>query len=152
MASSPDATSRPEAQRAGEPVAGLTCAHCGLPVPAGLVAPGAERQFCCSGCRTAYAIIHESGLERFYRLPDRRGAPVAASGKSFEEFDHPTFRALYVRRRPDGLAETELYLEGIHCASCVWLVERVPLTLPGMASAELNVPRSLVRVAWTRNA
>ncbi len=40
----------------------------------------------------------------------------------------------------------------MHCGSCVWLVERVPLTLPGMASAELDVRRSLVRVAWDDGA
>ncbi len=148
MSSTPDAAASPGARRAGARAAVVDCTHCGLPVPAGLVAPGEEHQFCCSGCRTAFAIIHQSGLDRFYRLPDRRGAPVTASGKSFEEFDHPTFRALYVRRRPDGLAEAELYLEGVHCPSCVWLVERVPLTVPGLASAELNVPRSLVRLAW----
>jgi Cu2+-exporting ATPase len=127
---------------------GVTCTHCGLGVPPGLVTPGSERQFCCGGCRAAYGILHDSGLDRFYELEARRLAPVRPTGKSFEEFDHPSFRELYVRRRPDGLAETDLYLEGVHCASCVWLVERVPLTLPGMASAELDVRRALVRVAW----
>ena len=30
----------------------------------------------------------------------------------------------------------------------MWLVERVPLVVPGVARAELNVRRSLARVAW----
>jgi len=124
------------------------CAHCGLSVPAGLVEPGALRQFCCHGCRTAWDILHACGLDRYYDLPERRAAPVRSSGRSFEEFDHPTFHEHYVRRGAAGLAEVDLYLEGVHCASCVWLVERVPLTLPGMAGAELNAPRSLVRVTW----
>uniref|UniRef100_A0A832I250 Heavy metal translocating P-type ATPase n=1 Tax=Eiseniibacteriota bacterium TaxID=2212470 RepID=A0A832I250_UNCEI len=126
----------------------VACAHCGLDVPPGLLEPGAERPFCCAGCRAAYAVIHDSGLDRYYDLEQRRGAAVTPSGKSFEEFDHPTFHELYVRRRPDGLAETELYLEGIHCASCVWLVERAPFTLAGFAGAELDAPRARVRVTW----
>ncbi len=36
----------------------------------------------------------------------------------------------------------------MHCGSCVWLVERVPLRLAGMASAELDVRRSVARVTW----
>ena len=40
------------------------CAHCGLPVPTGYVVPDDDRQFCCAGCRTAWAILHEHRLDR----------------------------------------------------------------------------------------
>ena len=126
----------------------VACAHCGLEVPSGLVDAHAARQFCCAGCRTAFAILHEHGLDGYYGLAERRDTPVRASGRSFEEFDHVAFRELYVRRTPDGLAQVDLYLEGVHCASCVWLVERVPMIVPGVARAELNVRRALARVLW----
>jgi Cu2+-exporting ATPase len=129
------------------PRAGTDCSHCGLPVPPGLVEPGAAEQFCCSGCRTAWSILRGHGLDQYYRLPEQRRLPVRPSGRSFEEFDHAAFRDLYVRTR-GGVAEIDLYLEGIHCASCVWLVERVPLLVPGAVSAELNVARALVHVTW----
>jgi Cu2+-exporting ATPase len=126
----------------------VLCTHCQLPVPAGLVLPDAERQFCCAGCRTAFAIIHDSGLDGYYDIAERRDGPVATTGRSFEEFDHATFRELYVRRTPEGLSQVDLYLEGVHCGACVWLVERVPLVVSGVARAELNVRRSLARVVW----
>ena len=126
----------------------VTCTHCRLPVPLGLVVPGADRQFCCAGCRTAFSILDEHGLTGYYEIADRRDAAVAASGRTFEEFDHATFRDLYVRRTADGLAQVDLYLEGVHCGACVWLVERVPLVVPGVARAELNVRRSLARLVW----
>jgi Cu2+-exporting ATPase len=126
----------------------VACTHCGLPVPAGLVAPGAERQFCCSGCATAWELIHAAGLERYYRFDERRGQAVAATGRWYEEFDHPAFEALYVRTGPNGLRQVELYLEGVHCASCVWLVERVPLAVPGAVQADLDVTRSLAAITW----
>ncbi len=130
------------------PRAEATCAHCTLPVPAGLIVPDEDYQFCCAGCRTAWAILHDTGLDAYYRFGERRELAVRTSGRSFDEFDHDAFQSLYVALRPDGLAETELYLEGVHCASCVWLVERVPLAVPGAASAELNVGRSLARIRW----
>jgi P-type Cu2+ transporter len=126
----------------------VRCAHCGLDVPSGLIVDSAERQFCCSGCNTAFAILHEHGLDRYYAFAEKREAPVRATGRSYEEFDHPAFAELYVQPRPDGLARTELYLEGVHCASCVWLVERVPLLQVGVARAELDVRRSLAVVEW----
>jgi P-type Cu2+ transporter len=126
----------------------VACSHCGLAVPAGLVVEGAERQFCCSGCNTAFAILHEHGLDRYYDFAQKREAPVRATGRSYEEFDHPAFTELYVQPQPDGLVRTELYLEGVHCASCVWLVERIPLVQSGVARAELDVRRSLAVVDW----
>src|SRR5690349_3313080 len=126
----------------------VACAHCGLEVPEGVREPTADHQFCCSGCRTAFAILHESGLARYYEFAERRDAPVRSTGRAYEEFDHPTFADLYVKRLTGGLAEVELYLEGVHCASCVWLVERVPIVLPGVNGAELDIRRALARVTW----
>ncbi len=123
------------------------CVHCGLPVSEGALLEAASRSFCCAGCRTAWDILHDRGLEQYYAMPERRLARVEASGRGFEEFDHDTFQVRYVTRAGE-CAETDLYLEGIHCASCVWLVERVPLALPGMISAELDVSRSRVRIQW----
>ena len=126
----------------------VLCAHCGLPVPEGLVDDAAERQFCCTGCHTAFTILHEHGLDSYYGFAERREAPVRASGRSYEEFDHPAFAQLYVTRTVEGLSRTELYLEGVHCASCVWLVERMPLLQNGVVRAELDVRRSLAVVEW----
>jgi P-type Cu2+ transporter len=124
------------------------CAHCGLPVPDGLIELDRDQQFCCTGCTTAFAILHEHGLDRYYAFAEKREAPVRASGRSYEEFDHAAFAERYVRTGSDGLSRTELYLEGVHCASCVWLVERVPLIIPGVVRAELDVRRALAVIEW----
>lgn len=131
-----------------QPVARTACAHCGLPVPQGFIEPGATEQFCCAGCRTVFHILTENGLEHYYAFPERRTTPVQRTGRTYEEFDHPAFHSLYVREARDGLSRVELYLEGVHCASCVWLVERVPLVVPGVVRAELNVGRSLATIEW----
>ncbi len=128
--------------------ADVRCAHCGLPVPEGLLDEHAEQQFCCIGCHTAFGMLHAHGLDSYYGFAERREAPVRASGRSYDEFDHPAFASLYVTALPNGLSRTELYLEGVHCASCVWLVERVPLLLPGVLRAELDVRRSLAVIEW----
>lgn len=130
----------------------IACAHCGLPVPEGLLDDKAERQFCCTGCHTAFSILHEHGLDSYYGFAERREAPVRASGRNYEEFDHPAFAQLYVTRTAEGLSRTELYLEGVHCASCVWLVERIPLLQTGVVRAELDVRRSLAVVEWNPEA
>ena len=126
----------------------VACTHCGLEVPAERREGETATAFCCDGCATAWHVLHEVGLGDYYRLPWRREERVTASGRGFEEFDHDAFRALHVRRRDDGLEETQLVLEGVHCPSCVWLVERSPQAVAGMGSAELDLARARVRVTW----
>lgn len=130
----------------------VDCAHCTLAVPTGLLDASAPLQFCCTGCSTAYAILHQHGLQHYYDFADRVPNAVKSSGRSFEEFDHPAFVAQHVALRPDGLSRTQFYLEEVHCASCVWLVERVPLLVPGVARAELDVRRSCATVEWNAEA
>ncbi|HET9951471.1 MAG TPA: heavy metal translocating P-type ATPase [Candidatus Eisenbacteria bacterium] len=142
-----------EAIRA-EPAA--RCAHCGLPVPGAESPPTAGEAareegaplFCCSGCATVFGILREGGLDAYYRMEERRREPVAASGRAFEEFDHASYHDLYVAKRADGLLESDFYLEGVTCGSCVWLVERVPILVSGLTRAELDLRRSRVHVVW----
>ena len=127
------------------------CEHCALPVPAGLIEPAAERQFCCHGCRTAYAIIRESGLEAYYRVRAGSDAPrLAASSREsrFEEYDDPRFLAAHARPTTGGLSEIDLLLEGVHCAACLWLIERLPRVAPQVVSARLDLRRARVRLTW----
>ncbi|RMG47931.1 MAG: heavy metal translocating P-type ATPase [Acidobacteria bacterium] len=139
----------PAEQGVGEPA----CAHCGLPVP-----PSRRNfegnSFCCAGCEVVYTTIREHGLERYYALraeqADRPALP--ASGADFDAFDDPSFAERHVRRLPDGTARTRLLLEGVHCAACVWLVERLPRLLEGVLDARLDVRRRVVEVAWDPEA
>lgn len=122
------------------------CIHCGL------AANGTESVdgpvFCCSACATAYALINAHGLGAYHRFPERRGSAVRPSGRAFSDFDHESFQARYVTTESNGLAHVELALEGVHCASCVWLIERVPLLVAGVARAELDVRQNRATVTW----
>jgi Cu2+-exporting ATPase len=116
-----------------------------------LVDPNGELQFCCHGCRAVYEVIHGCGLDRFYRLRDSAEAaatPARTTDRQYGEFDNSVFRDLYCQRMPDGLHHTELYLEGVHCAACVWLVEKLPQVVPGVIESRLEMRRSLVRIRW----
>lgn len=125
------------------------CTHCNLPVPAGLVVPDATEQFCCSGCRTVHETIAACGLDRFYALRERTDARRGgATGRGYEAFDLPAFQDLYVTRDERGLPAIELLVENVHCAACLWLIERLPRVLPGVLEARLDYRRRLVRLRW----
>ena len=130
------------------------CTHCGLPVPEDR--RKAENPFCCSGCQSVHAILHESGLdETYYRLRDasgkrsmRRPARTGHQTGLLNELDAEVFLENHSTRLDGGTYRTHLYLDGVHCAACVWLVERLPDELDGVSNAHLNLPRARLTVDW----
>lgn len=120
----------------------VLCDHCDLPVPAGLVNQGAEHQFCCSGCETVFNVLHGAGLDGYYGIRDavaKENQPAASSNQNYEELDDPAFQSACVTNLPGGECETELLLEGMHCAACVWLIERLPRVCPGVVESRANI-------------
>ncbi len=139
----------PATERHGRPHASTACDHCGLPVPEALRDEAALHQFCCSGCRLVFRMIHAQGLSAYYSLRDELPEPPTADVKrQFEEFDDPAFRERSCRLRPDGLVATELYVEGVHCSACLWLIERSLDRCSGVAEARLNFVRRRLRVVF----
>lgn len=129
----------------------VACDHCGLPVPAGLVDSDAERQFCCAGCRVVYDTIHANGLDQYYRLREAVAAPsakAAATGGAYGAYDDEAFLNQNSWGVAGGLRAVDFRLEGVHCAACLWLVERLPEVAPGVASARLTLRDAIVRVVW----
>ncbi len=131
----------------------IACAHCDLPVPSGLVEPSEARQYCCAACRTAYGVIHAGGLEAFYDVRRRFGAPEAPALKGqqpgrYDHFDDASFLSRHAVRSEDGVCTAELFAPTMHCAACVWLLERVPRLQPGVRAVRADLGRCLVRVEW----
>ncbi|HEY5975062.1 MAG TPA: heavy metal translocating P-type ATPase metal-binding domain-containing protein, partial [Geobacteraceae bacterium] len=125
------------------------CYHCGLPVPPGdayLADDGAERRlFCCHGCLGAYRLITGAGLEAFYtrRTDDSLSVPVSASEQiGFSELDE------YVYDWQGGKA-IDLLIDGIRCAACIWLNERMVSTLPGVKDVRINYATGRARIAFS---
>lgn len=127
------------------------CAHCGEPVAVRGPHPPEAEHYCCSGCETAHAVIRSCGLDRYYALL-REDAPTDArsrgTGRAYAEFDDPMFRSLHIKRGGGGVCWMDLFLSGVHCAACVWLVERLPRVVPGVLEARLDLRRAMVRVVW----
>jgi P-type Cu2+ transporter len=131
------------------------CAHCGLPVPAARLEPLNREQFCCDGCRSVFAILHEAGLDDYYAQRDSAdtgaGAPQRSQRK-FEEFDEPAFRESHCRASAGGIMRSEFYVEGVHCSACIWLLERLPRVTPAVLEARYDVTRSVLEIAWDPTA
>lgn len=127
----------------------MTCYHCGLPIPEGELVRdnehSEERLFCCHGCHGAWLIITGAGLERFYRQRVWRaaGLPDGAYHADWNE----EIAARYVVKGGE-CAELIVLLDGIRCASCIWLIEQILTRLDGVASARINFATHRARIRF----
>ncbi|WP_020676360.1 heavy metal translocating P-type ATPase [Geopsychrobacter electrodiphilus] len=114
------------------------CVHCGLPIsPLDLVTETSADQtflFCCQGCRGAWLIIRGAGLDSFYSRKELKHDPLKKINVT--PFD-PVYLQNFVTESSTG-AEISLIIDGIHCASCIWLIERYMRQLPGVLMARVN--------------
>ena len=129
----------------------VICSHCQLPVPSGLVRPGAPQQFCCHGCESAYQLIHGCGLEAYYAMAQSspEGVQTASEDddRKYLEFDSQRFQETFAQQT-EAFNEITMVIEGIHCAACVWLLEKLPQILPGVTEAQVNWGRRTIRLRW----
>ncbi|OQX69073.1 MAG: hypothetical protein B6A08_07225 [Sorangiineae bacterium NIC37A_2] len=127
-----------------------TCAHCGLPAVAGIGRPGGP-SFCCSGCKTVYELLEAADLGQYYaRREEPTGRPAGALdaiASKYARLDQPEFAARLLPH-PEGDCSVELGLDGLHCAACVWLVERLPRLEPAVTEARVDLSQRTVSLRF----
>ncbi len=126
-----------------EQVISLPCVHCGQSTNA-LTSVDPQQVFCCSGCRSAYELIHGWGLDEFYALREQlrpaSASAVVAGPDRYVQFDEPAFLGKSAPRvQADGTCSVELAVSGLHCAACAWLIENVSTSTPGWLSARVRM-------------
>ncbi len=113
------------------------------------IVDGERKYFCCKGCQGVYHLLRAEGLDSFYeKLGDTKLEPAAQKREDLEKFDLEGFKKKYIKVRPDGLYEIHLIIEGIHCAACVWLNEKVLHKTPGIIEASINYTNNKATVVW----
>lgn len=113
-----------------------TCYHCGEPLP--LMAD----RFCCEGCKTAYEIIESGGLDNYYKFRTDyapRPQPADLEGLAVTEER--------IKKRSDGTKKGTFLVQGLHCASCVWLNEKILNSIEGVR-AEVHLSTGRAYLTW----
>ena len=135
-----------------------TCFHCGEQVPPEergrtITVQGREEPVCCAGCEAVANLILGSGLGDFYRFRERlpgqpEQADLQAQAEQWAVYDRDDVQRDFVHTRGDGLREGGFLFEGLYCAACGWLIERVLTGWPGVDEAHVNPATGRGRIAW----
>lgn len=140
-------TSLMDVPRLMEPQA--LCFHCGQKLgrsPLAAFIGGGDKDFCCAGCLAICGHIFESGLEDYY---EKRDASRPLRAPVFDADPFPDTDDSFVSREGAGArAEASILIGGIHCAACVWLLEKVIGKMPGVLEARVNFSTRRMALAW----
>jgi Cu2+-exporting ATPase len=126
------------------PAARPTCRHCGSVNP-----PASE--FCCAGCAYVFRLVHEHGLDAYYKIKDTVTTP--ADPAVFQARDYAWLGELQVQaeaKAGEATPQLDLGIQGISCAACVWLIEHLARQQPGARQVLVNAQTGVLRLRWTR--
>jgi len=105
---------------------------------------------CCPGCKAVATLIRDSGFERYY---DSREAPEPGIVRPPDEagewqvFDRDDMLTAFSARQGD-FAEASIYVGGMYCAACSWLIDSTLQAVSGVSSADINPVTHRLRVTW----
>jgi P-type Cu2+ transporter len=123
-----------------------SCRHCG----AALIDESMrESGFCCAGCRYVFRLVHEHGLEGYYRIKDEVTTPADRAVFDARDYDWLVTAQREAEAGGNGaVPQLMLNLQGISCAGCVWLIERVFQQQPGARDIFVNAQYGSMRLRW----
>lgn len=106
--------------------------------------------FCCSGCSYVNRLINEHGLDGYYGLKDDITPPVDTA--VFQPRDFEWLEDLQNQTERESAPRSpvlRLDIQGISCAGCVWLIERLFQQQPGARDIVVNAQLGQMEIRWT---
>lgn len=130
----------------------VRCFHCGDPLPEGVI-EYQGKSFCCAGCKAVYELLRKNDLQTYYALYDAPGRSATYSGEArFAYLDQQSVIEK-LRDFSDGVSSSLTFiLPQMHCASCVWLLERLHTIDPGISHSRVDFLKKQIRIQYAEHA
>jgi Cu+-exporting ATPase len=109
-----------------------------------------DKVFCCDGCKMVYEILNTHGLCNYYNLDENAGISLKnpKNSKSYAYLDDPEVQEKLLEFGSEYKNRITFYLPGMHCASCIWLLENLYKLDSGVDSSRVNFLKKTVTVSY----
>jgi len=128
---------------------GQSCVHCGEDCGKNPVIYD-EKPFCCHGCKTVFQILNEKELDQYYKIKPMSGIKVEQTdiGDKYDFLDNEEILEQLLDFSDGGVSKIKLFIPGIHCASCIWLLENLHTLNKGVIQSFVNFPKKTLSVTF----
>lgn len=113
-----------------------------------------DKNFCCHGCQAVYELINQSELRQYYQNADLKAEKIAslsAIERKFAFLDQEEVISKLVRYRDEQKSMVRFYLAGIHCSSCIYLLEHLPKLDDRVIRSEVNFIRKEISLTFDQS-
>ncbi len=101
------------------------CYHCGNDCKDSFL-EWDNKKFCCSGCKTVYALLKENDLCYYYDLEKNPGNTLSeGTATAFDFLELDVFKNNIILYTDDSVTRIVFDVPGMHCLSCIWLLEHL---------------------------
>ncbi|HHL31198.1 MAG TPA: cadmium-translocating P-type ATPase [Oceanospirillales bacterium] len=131
-----------------------SCFHCHEQIPKNVKIhaeiDGVPQAMCCYGCKAVAEFINKEGYCEFY---DYRGdsepllkAQVAA--EKWRQYDEDINFNSYCKATSDNSYKVSIFVEGMYCSACGWLLDKYLKQQLGIQQVKLNTITKILQVEF----
>ena len=125
----------------------VTCFHCGTECGIG-AAEADGHAFCCHGCLSVYELLRAHDACQYYQFDDsQRRRPSAEPEDRFAGLDRIVTPTPSTGAR--ARSAIQFHLPDLHCAGCVWLLERLNRFDAGILASRVDLLHRTVAIDYS---
>lgn len=129
----------------------LQCHHCGDSCDDAIHSD--DFNFCCYGCKAVYELLDQCNLDQYYAetsIENKSLSQIKAERK-YAFLDNDDIQKQLLRFRSEEVSVIKFFLPGIHCSSCIYLLEQLPRIEDAVIRSEVNFVKREVVITFDHN-
>lgn len=130
----------------------VKCHHCGDPCDDAIQFE--SYSFCCYGCRAVFELLEHSQLDKYYQETSIENKSISQlkAERKYSFLDNEDIQKQILRFKSEEVSVVKLFLPGIHCSSCIYLLEHLSILNESIVRAEVNFVKREVVITFDHNS
>ncbi len=127
------------------------CFHCGEHCSDNSILIG-DKYFCCNGCKAVFQLLNGSDLCEYYEIDKKAGITpnIDIVEGRFSYLDDESITSQLLEFRDGKMSTVTFSTPTMHCASCIWLLEKLYSLHKGVLKSVVNFPRKEVSITFNQ--
>ena len=127
----------------------VICHHCGDPCD-DTIQDEESHHFCCYGCKAVNELLSDTHLQGHFAEISENNKSISQlkAERKYAFLDHEDVRKELLSFAEEDISVIRFSLPGIHCSSCIYLLEHLPLLESNILRSEVHFTRKEVTITF----